>query len=99
MGKMNCRCGYLFDLTPCPTPYQWVDIKDTDRKTFINAEAEANHLTKVSYEKNKERIAKLDQLTHAVHTLIYNCPVCNRIIWFRGEDGGFEVFTPESIKP
>ena len=98
MGKMLCRCGYLFDFTPIPQAFSWLAVKDTDRETYIQAVAETEELTK-DYERNQERVTVLDQMTFAMDTQICNCPVCNRLYWFRGEDGEMEVFVPESEPP
>lgn len=95
MGKMACRCGYTFDTTPSPEPNLWIAVTDANYETFICAEAESNELSK-EYDQNRERVTQLDRLICDMRTLLYNCPQCMRIYWFRGEDGQVEVFAPKS---
>lgn len=95
MPKMVCRCGYVFDRTPSPEPFMWVSIKDTDYEKLIDVEAEAHRLAK-EYEQNQGRVAELDLTANDMQTYLYNCPVCNRIFWYRGARGEFKVFTPET---
>ncbi len=72
----------------------WIAIKDVEHEAFLEAEIEADHLSK-SYQKHQERIGQLDRQNWVRQTLLYNCPVCNRIYWFRGPEGDIEVFVPE----
>ncbi|MBI3463029.1 MAG: hypothetical protein HY000_08225 [Planctomycetes bacterium] len=94
MGKLVCQCGYVFDLTPSPERRMWIAIKDADFEALLAAESESDRLSE-HYEDNVARVTELDLFSCAMKTLIYNCPECNRIIWYRGTDGEFEVFVPE----
>ncbi len=95
MGKLVCRCGHVMDTTPSPEPDLWIAIQDADREWFVRAEAEAERLSD-DYAQNREIVQELDEVACAIYTQIYNCPACNRLYWFRGEDGSCEVFAPES---
>jgi|GEM_PF-7127317 len=98
MSKTLCRCGYWFDHVKCPNANLWIAVKDADHEEFIKAEAEADQLS-VEYELNKERVTALDQMTADMRTILYNCPRCDRLYWYRGADGKVEVFAPEPQSP
>ncbi len=57
MGKLVCKCGYVFDLTTAPEAHMWIAIKDADFESLRVAEFEAERLG-VDYGKNKDMYQK-----------------------------------------
>jgi len=70
-------------------------LKGADVEAYFQAEVEAERLAQ-DLEHNEGRVAELDVMKSGLQTTLYNCPQCNRLIWYRGGGGGdWEFFTPE----
>ena len=75
MPKLECPCGFVHDLTPCPDD-GWYTVRESDLDSIVPlASAPADECAK-SWTKFYQHAGKL-----------YECPKCGRIMWMKaGED-------------
>ena len=75
MPKLECPCGFVHDLTPCPDT-GWRTVTDSDLDSIVPlSTAPADECAK-SWTKFYQHIGSL-----------YECPQCGRLIWIKpGED-------------
>jgi hypothetical protein len=87
MPKVQCPCGFLHNLTPCPDD-GWVTIRDREYESLLDDEMAAATGDKEALLRNIDRRGRL-----------YECPECGRIMWSKPGDrcGTFSIFRPEAV--
>ena len=93
-GLVKCECGYSHDLQEFPCPSVWRALRDADGGEFRAAYLAQEQLQALApgtaeYENLLWADAQIDRIL----TYIFECPVCRRLIWNRGEAYPDRVYT------
>jgi uncharacterized protein with PIN domain len=71
-------------------------MRDGEDEELVRCETESQALLqKTSSSEIPERVKELDRRVAEIRTLLYQCPSCERLFWYRGRGGEPEVFTRE----
>jgi hypothetical protein len=89
MPKLPCPCGkFVHDLSPIPDN-GWITVRDKDYERLLDAEYKRTQLKDVSQEGEHIRIVM------EVQRLLYECPVCGRIMWQKENSKDYSVYVPD----
>src|SRR5688572_29592870 len=96
MGKLLCLCGYIHELSLPSLETQWITVRDRDHEEFLNAEWERERLGRSEEGSTEwEELLRADSKALSMRTILYDCPQCGRLIWYRDEDGAARIYQLE----
>lgn len=79
MPKIQCPCGFVHDLSPVPDA-GWITVRDQDYDGLLAAEIKRAAVGRVD---SAGAGGGLDRLINGLHGLLYECPMCHRLLWQR----------------
>ncbi len=95
MAGFVCKCGFLWDITQAPEQDLWIAYSSSVEEDVIRREVDSS-ARESDFDANRQRILENDGFVAKHRTLIYECPSCHRLAWYRGNDGDIEWFRLES---
>jgi hypothetical protein len=97
--KLGCRCGFVHNLSPIPDD-GWKTIRDRAYERVIAAHIRQEDLARDGRpsddpDKLQARVQASQTITGA-RGMLYQCPVCGRLLWRREGEETFRVYLPET---
>lgn len=90
MGTFTCHCGHTWDITTAPEPHLWIAFASDVEEAVFQKEIETHHLEK-DFDAKRQPIHTNDLFVSEHRTLLYECPSCGGLTWYRGQIGHGEV--------
>jgi hypothetical protein len=84
MSRFKCRCGFSLRISNVPEPQTWIAYAGDIEEASVEADFEAN----------KDIIRENDRFVSEHRTLIYECPSCGWLTWYRGSPDEATHFKP-----
>jgi hypothetical protein len=107
-GRVDCECGYVHDLIEYPHPTVWRAYRETEGGILRAADEAQDRLQELTlgtpgYKDLPEYQDLLwaDAEMNRILTYIFECPLCGRLIWNRGDAFADRVygFEKERLEP